>query len=129
MILLTIIYPLNYGINVASFMVATIKLFKIPMNLKVLDLHYINSHRKQCYWNLIKVIIFELIFMHFVAAILLAMSSLNAHNWLVAHKIDSSPWDAQYFWAMYWSATLITTTGFGDFVATNTKEALIVAFL
>lgn len=57
--------------------------------------------------------------MHFVAAVLLAMSSLHHHNWLVTHGLDISNWDTQYYWAMYWSATLITTTGFGDFIATN----------
>jgi hypothetical protein len=89
MILLTIIDPTNYSINVVAFFVATIKLFKIPINLKVLDLHYIDSHRKQCYWNLIKIIIFQLIFMHFVAAVLLAMLSLHHHNWLVSKGLDT----------------------------------------
>jgi hypothetical protein len=67
--------------------------------------------------------------MHFFVAILLAMSSLHEHNWLVAHMIENANWDTQYFWAVYWSATLISTTGFGDFVAVNIKEAIIVAFL
>ena len=67
--------------------------------------------------------------MHFVAAVLLAMASLDPNNWLVMRHLDTSNWDVQYFWAIYWSVTLITTTGFGDYVATNQKEALIVAFL
>ena len=60
---------------------------------------------------------------------LLAMSSLHEHNWLVAHSIERADWDTQYYWALYWSATLISTTGFGDFVAVNIKEAIVVAFL
>lgn len=68
--------------------------------------------------------------MHFVAAVLLAMPNLNSDkNWLIVHQLDQEHWTAQYFWGMYWSATLITTTGFGDFVAANSKEALVVAFL
>lgn len=58
MIILSIIYPLSFSISVVAFLVATIKLFKIPINLKVLDMHYINSQRKQSYWNLAKIIIF-----------------------------------------------------------------------
>jgi hypothetical protein len=88
MIILTIIYPENYLINVIAFLVATVKLFKIPINLKVLDLHYINSHTKQSYWDLAKVIIFELFFMHFVSGILLGMTVLDEEiNWLIVHNL------------------------------------------
>lgn len=30
---------------------------------------------------------------------------------------------------MYWSATMITTTGFGDYAATNQQEAVVIAIL
>lgn len=59
--------------------------------------------------------------MHFVAAVLLAMVSLHENNWLVAHSLEKSSWETQYFWALYWSATLISTTGFGDYAAVNLK--------
>ena len=34
-----------------------------------------------------------------------------------------------YSWAVYWSATMITTTGFGDYAATNQHEAIVIAIL
>lgn len=124
------IYRLDYNISVAAFLIAAIKLFKIPINLQVLDMHYINSNRKQMYWNLVKVIIFEVVFMHFIAGLLLAMSAFdNEKNWLIVHGLDDQSWGAQYSWALYWSATLVTTTGFGDFIAANKQEALLVAAL
>lgn len=58
MIFLTITNPINEAIGILAFIIATIKLFKIPVNLKVLDLFYIDSQTKQAYWNLAKVIIF-----------------------------------------------------------------------
>lgn len=58
MILITITNPLNDAIGILAFVVATVKLFKIPVNLRVLDVIYIDSQTKQAYWNLAKVIIF-----------------------------------------------------------------------
>ena len=43
MILITITNPLNDAISILAFIVATVKLFKIPVNLKVLDVIYIDS--------------------------------------------------------------------------------------
>lgn len=58
MIFITITNPLNDAIGILAFVIATVKLFKIPVNLRVLDLFYIDSQTKQAYWNLAKVIIF-----------------------------------------------------------------------
>lgn len=58
MIFLTITNPINESIGILAFIIATVKLFKIPVNLRVLDLFYIDSQTKQAYWNLAKVIIF-----------------------------------------------------------------------
>jgi hypothetical protein len=57
-ILISMLYPLDHSVGIFSFVIASLKLFKIPQNIKVLEIHYINSVRKQQYWDLVKVILF-----------------------------------------------------------------------
>jgi hypothetical protein len=127
---LAILLPQSETVGYLAFVIVTVRLFKIPISLKILDLHYINSQRKQAYWNLGKVIIFQMLFGHFIAGLLLAMVKIDEeNNWLTARNLESASWNSQYYWAIYWAATLITSTGFGDFVATNRYEAVMVAVL
>jgi hypothetical protein len=57
-----------------SLLIAFIKVLKTSQNVKILEVYYINSTKKQQYWNLVKVIIFNLFFGHLVAGFLIGMS-------------------------------------------------------
>lgn len=56
------------------FIFSLIKLFSLFGNLRVVETNFMNSSKKQRYWNLIKVAIFNVFFAHFIASIFLAMS-------------------------------------------------------
>jgi putative effector of murein hydrolase LrgA (UPF0299 family) len=89
--------PGDPNVGTASFLIAAVKLFLIPKNIKVLEIHYINSVRKQQYWDLIKVIIFELLFGHFISGLLLAMAQLNpTQNWIINKNLAGSNWNTLY---------------------------------
>jgi hypothetical protein len=78
----------------------------------------------------VKVILFNLLFGHFISGILMGMAQINQeNNWIRTHNLVEASWHEVYFWAYYWSASLISTTGFGDYAAVNSSEAVIVAFL
>lgn len=88
-----------------------------------------NSRMDQ-YYKLFHLIIFNLIFAHFIASILLAMTALDrSNNWMVKHELTFEPWYVQYFWSYYWAATTMMTVGFGDFSPVTYAESLIVTFL
>lgn len=44
-------------------------------------------------------------------------------------SIDVAPWYEKYSWAYYWANTIMLTVGFGDFTATNYKEAICLVFI
>jgi hypothetical protein len=75
-------------IGMISLVIAFIKVLKTSQNVRVLEVYYINSTRRQQYWNLIKVIIFNLFFGHLIAGILVGISEFDpGHNWVTDHKL------------------------------------------
>lgn len=85
---------------------------------------------KEQYFKLSKLVIFNFIFAHFIASMLIAMSKLdNTVNWMVSSKIYHEEWYVQYMWSYYWATTIMMTVGFGDFLPITFKEGFIVSFL
>lgn len=55
-----------------------------------------------------------------MSTFILGMAKLNTEeNWMIAREITSKPWHMKYFYALYWSATIMTTIGFGDILPIN----------
>lgn len=87
-------------------------------------------------WNLAKIIIFNIIFGHFISTALLGISKIrNDNNWVLIKLYnngllsDSQPWYEIYFWSYYWACTIMITVGFGDISPVNYEEAIIVGFI
>jgi hypothetical protein len=76
MVPISLVYPNDSTIGIISFFSAFLKLFLIRSNLKILELLYINSRRKFYMWNLAKIIIFNIIFGHFISTCLLGISKI-----------------------------------------------------
>lgn len=62
------------GLSIALFIVSLLKLFTLYDNLRTFETTYINSFRREQYFNLLKVALFNIFFAHFVCSMLLAMS-------------------------------------------------------
>jgi hypothetical protein len=87
-ILITLITKVTKTIGIISLAIAFIKVYKTSENMKVLEVFYINSTRKQQYWNLIKVVIFNMFFGHLIAGILIGISDFNgSNNWISYHHL------------------------------------------
>jgi hypothetical protein len=87
-IIITIFEEVTKTIGLISLVIASIKIFKTSQNVRVLEVYYINSTRKQQYWNLMKVIIFNLFFGHLIAGVLIGISELNpGQNWITHHRL------------------------------------------
>lgn len=105
-------------LSIVLFVISIVKLFSLYENLRMFETTFINSFKKEQYFNLLKVALFNILFAHFVCSMLLAMSLIDSEkNWRVYKAINEEPWYIQYIWAFYWACTIIMTVGFGDFSA------------
>lgn len=68
-------------------------------------------------------------FAHILALVLNSMSLLDENNWISSHGLTMAPWYERYVWGYYWATTTMLTVGFGDFAATNYKEAICLIFV
>jgi hypothetical protein len=120
----------SIGFGVSLFLMCLIKLISSFNNFVAFETTFIKGFKNELYWKLIKTIVFNVAFAHFLASMLLAMAKLNEEeNWLIAHSIQNSDWNVQYMWAYYWATTVMMTIGFGDISATNHQEGIVLAFL
>ena len=45
---------------------------------------------------------------------------------MVKYNIANETWWVQYFYAVYFSSTIISTVGFGDMTVANVNEAILL---
>ena len=50
-------------------------------------------------------------------------------NWMKKYGIEDEDWSTQYFYGLYYSATIMTTVGYGDINVSNVNEAAFVTFV
>lgn len=67
---------------------------------------------------------------HLLSICLNLMAGMNRQlNWTTKLGIDNSDWHIKYIWGYYWGTNIMLTVGFGDIVATNEYEAIILVFI
>lgn len=132
----SLIFPTDNTVGIIFFFASFMKMILIRQNIRILELVFINSMKKYYYWNLIKVVIFNIFFGHAIATLLIAVSKINPEsNWISVKLINNQileenpPWYKTYMWGYYWACTIMMTVGFGDITPVDFREAIIVAFL
>lgn len=136
MIIVSIIGYQSQTVGIVFFASSILKLFMIRPNIVQLEYVFINSAQRYYIWNLIRILVFNVIFANFVAAFLLSISFINPDdNWISAKLIANNlietdaPWYKTYIWSYYWACTIMMTMGFGDITPIEFRQAICIAFL
>lgn len=66
-----------HGLGLALFICSVLKILLCSKNLTYFQIIFLNSFKKEKYYKLFKVILFNIIFAHFIASMLLAMAAIN----------------------------------------------------
>lgn len=90
--IVTLFLPKSEVVGVIFFIISMIKLPKLSSNFRKIEVYYIDSQKKMQYWSLMKVVLFNIFFAHFVASILLAMSLIDDNNWIVSKAAIGPLW-------------------------------------
>ena len=82
------------------------------------------------WWNLPRMLVFNIFFAHFFATFLISLTYLDRqNNWMIKFGIADDPWYEVYIWAYYWAAGVMNSLGFGDIVPAIYQEAFIIALM
>jgi hypothetical protein len=80
----------NETVGIVFFFSTLFKLALIRSNLKILEIMFIDSIKKFYIWNLLRVIIFNIIFAHTIATALLATSRISPEsNWIQLKLVNN----------------------------------------
>lgn len=118
------------AISGVFFFFLIIVLAFILSDLIQIEAAYLHSERSVLIWGLIKVCLSNIMFAHFMASFILAMSRINLEqNWMTRADIQNQTWIVKYVYAFYWGTTIMMTVGFGDMLPGNPNEVIITSFL
>lgn len=136
MVFISLAYPKDETVGIIFFFSSFLKLALIKSNLKILELRFVDSIKKFYIWNLLRIIIFDIIFAHIISTALLAAARINPDaNWVTVKLINNGfvdeeqTWYKVYIWSYYWACTIMMTVGFGDISPVDYRESIIVAFI
>lgn len=87
LMIITLSLPDDIAAGVAQFIFSLIKMVYLSQIVKIVEGYFINSKKKENFWSLIKVVVFNIFFAHFLGCLLLAVLQLddtpdNSNNWL-----------------------------------------------
>lgn len=90
MVIVSLIITNNEWVGIVFFFSSFFKLALIRSNLKMLELRFVDSIKKFYIWNLIRIIVFNIIFAHIIASVLLAISRINPDaNWIQLKLVNN----------------------------------------
>lgn len=134
-VLINIIYfngNTSEALGIIFFVLCIIKIYYLTGSLFKVQILLVNTLKKERYWNLAKVLVFNLLYAHFLASIFLAMIRMNTDdNWFQT-KPDMKPdpsWIEVYLWAYYLGSTTMIAAAMGDFVPPTIEEGIIFSTL
>lgn len=118
------------NITILISFVAIIKLVNNIKKFGKFEYLLINNSSKEHYFGLIKVLITNFAIGHILSICLNLMAGMDRNiNWTTKLGIDNSDWHIKYIWGYYWGTNIMLTVGFGDIVATNEYEAIVLVFI
>jgi hypothetical protein len=90
MVIVSLAITNNEWVGIVFFFTSFLKMALISSNLKRLELRFIDSLKKFYIWNLIRIVIFNIIFAHIVASALLGASRINPEsNWIQVKLVNN----------------------------------------
>lgn len=95
-----------------------------------MDVYFITSSVKKQIFELLKLLLGNFYVVHFMAALLVELALVESGpNWMNKYNIADEVWWVQYIYSLYWSASIISTVGFGDLTISSYIEAIVLTVI
>jgi hypothetical protein len=133
--LLILIFPRSVPVGICAFLVSTASFSVLERNVKMIEIVYISTARKKQYWDLLKILFFNIWSIQIFVAIMTSMVHFDPYyNWIQkairgGNLIDNPPWYVVYIYAIYWTITTLASLGYGDFTENNILECIMMAMI
>ena len=74
MTLLKVLFPRSPAIGITCFLVSILSVPVLTRNLEIIETIFVNNFKKRQYFNMLKILLFNLFFAQFVSAMLISLS-------------------------------------------------------
>jgi hypothetical protein len=132
---LIFIFPKSVPVGICAFIISTASFSVLERNVKMIEIAYINTVRKKQYWDLMKILFFNIWSIQIFVAIMTSMVHYDPYyNWIQKairgkNLISNPPWYVIYIYAIYWTITTLASLGYGDFTENNILECIMMTLI
>jgi hypothetical protein len=113
----------NTVICLIQTLIILIKLHQLSGLLEKKEIYFIHSYITHKYWDIIKIVIFNLVIAHSISLLLNVAAAMSQEqygtSWHSLKSMNHNNWYEKYLWGYYWAISIMFTIGFGDINATT----------
>lgn len=101
----------------------------------MIEIVYIDTVRKKQYWDIMKILFFNIWCVQIFVAIMASMRHYDPYyNWIQravrgGNIVPNPPWYMIYIYSIYWTLTTLASLGYGDFVENNILECVMMTLI
>lgn len=113
----------NTGVSLIQTLIILIKSHQLSSLLERKEIYIIHSYITHKYWDIIKIVIFNLVIAHSISLLLNVAAVMSQEqygtSWHMLKSMNHTNWHEKYLWGYYWAISIMFTIGFGDINATT----------
>jgi hypothetical protein len=118
--ILLIAFPEDQFSGIFGFLASLMNVAYIERLENAIDIIIITNNSKRQIFALFKLLLANFFMVHLFGSVMITVTLFESSpTWIDKYNIADSEWWVKYLYSTYWSATIITTVGFGDIIVSN----------